>query len=489
MAGHRFQVVLVLLALLPALSGASMETYPPLPAYHDDTAHWSRHIQRTMHLLETSTPEWPNTVRILFYGQSIMGGQWHRQVVTWLRERYPHARLEVENRALGGFSAAHLYRTAVHDLHPFYPDLMIFHVYGDHHRYEQIMFEARQRTACEIMLMSDHWRARDHVDGELNLEDWSGFYDQQVLPAVAAKYQCELVDVRWPWKQYLLENNLQSGDVLKDNVHLNAHGCWLMAQLCIRQLCHRPELQTDWSRSLVQEYRIGEDVEFVDGRLELQVEGNRIDLVSRLAGVAGLRVRVDGKPPSRHPDSYVISRSTNVIPPASWPAFEHIGHKAPLLEEDWELLITEVDDELKDIRFQVRGSKTGPDGEGSSSERFVSDSGRVVIEVDDWVIPRSYRLKGHAPEPGMIVRWRTYALGRDVYRQPITLDPGIATTVFQAGTTATHRLVLEADGVVDNLDVIRVYRPPVPAGPFEHMGLKPGEAQEDLDEISAPTPQ
>ena len=119
-----------------------------------------------------------------------------------LRERYPHARLQVENRAIGGFAANFLYRSAQADHWPFYPDLLVFHVYGDHRRYEEIIHDTRQRTAAEVMIMTDHWRRGDlQEDGSLAMGDWARFYDEQVLPKVAEKYQCELVDVRWPWKR------------------------------------------------------------------------------------------------------------------------------------------------------------------------------------------------------------------------------------------------------------------------------------------------
>lgn len=45
---------------------------PQLP----DTTNYGRYISRTMYLLQTSTPEKPNTVKILVYGQSISVQDW-----------------------------------------------------------------------------------------------------------------------------------------------------------------------------------------------------------------------------------------------------------------------------------------------------------------------------------------------------------------------------------------------------------------------------
>ena len=138
------------------LASAAGETpsYPPLKL--PDTARWGRNIQRTMRLLATSTPEHRHTVRILFYGQSITEQKWTRRVEDDLRQRFPHANLVIENRALGGFASQMLVKTAETDLYPFQPDLLIFHVYGAHNTYEDIIRRTRERTTAEILMQTDH---------------------------------------------------------------------------------------------------------------------------------------------------------------------------------------------------------------------------------------------------------------------------------------------------------------------------------------------
>ena len=44
----------------------------------------------------------------------------------------------------------------------------------------------------------------------------------------------------------------------------------------------------------------------------------------------------------------------------------------------------------------MRGSATGEDGEGYSTNRFVSHSGRVVIEPDDWNLAYCVAVFKHA---------------------------------------------------------------------------------------------
>jgi hypothetical protein len=106
--------------------------YFPAPRWLGDTNKRGHGIQRTTTLLATSTPTKRNTVRILFYGQSITEQNWWQAVADDLRRRFPHANLIIENRALGGHSSQLLVKTAEADLYPFYPDLLIFHVFGSH---------------------------------------------------------------------------------------------------------------------------------------------------------------------------------------------------------------------------------------------------------------------------------------------------------------------------------------------------------------------
>jgi hypothetical protein len=62
-----FLLSLLASLLVPEVLG---ESFPP-PKWLGNTNDHGRGIQRTMTLLATSTPEQRNTVRILFYGQSI----------------------------------------------------------------------------------------------------------------------------------------------------------------------------------------------------------------------------------------------------------------------------------------------------------------------------------------------------------------------------------------------------------------------------------
>src|SRR5688572_21663236 len=191
-------------ALIASVATAE-PTFPPLKSPGDTTGRGAA-LQRTMTLLESSAIEKRNTVRILFYGQSITEQSWWQRVRQDLLERFPLATLQIENRAIGGHSSQLLHKTAEADLYPFYPDLVIFHVYGAHDRYEDIIRRIRERTTAEVLIQTDHLGTKDPLEevtdpAKLTPAQWNAWMNYSFLPATAKKYGCELLPQRDLWKQ------------------------------------------------------------------------------------------------------------------------------------------------------------------------------------------------------------------------------------------------------------------------------------------------
>jgi hypothetical protein len=189
-----------------------------------------RNIQRTMTRLATGTPRKRKTVKVLFYDQSITEQAWTKTVAADLRQRFPNADLVIENRAIGGFAAQLLVKTAETDLYPFYPDLVIFHVYGSHIEYENIIRRIRERTTAEILMQTDHMAAADSLDEEtdpakLSPKQWNPWMNYAFLPGIAQKYGAELVDQRNLWKQYRRDEKRETRAAMAARgVDVDAHG-------------------------------------------------------------------------------------------------------------------------------------------------------------------------------------------------------------------------------------------------------------------------
>jgi len=474
---------LIPLLFLAAASLSAAEphspSFPP-PKFLGDPATYGRNIQRTMRLLATSTPEQRNTVRVLFYGQSISEQAWWKTVAADLRARFPQANLIIENRALGGFSSQRLVRCVESDVVSFQPDLLIFHVFGAHDKYEDILRTVRERTCAEILIQGDHVSATDDWRGEetdlpkITTKQWSSFMNYRHLPAMVAKYGTGFVDQRAVWKRYLTDYGLEAQALLKDNVHLNAHGEFLMAEWVKPHLVHRPELGPAAADEWVKTIEVGADVRRADGKLRVEFEGTRVEAIVGASRDSGpLTFRIDGRQPSEFPELYGFTRALPK-PGGKWPAIAPLHAAQTPVIEHWSMQVHRADAEGKRFTFSVSGSKTGTDGEGASDAKFVSKSGRVVIEPADWNVAYALGLAGVKPVPEQFtVNWSVVARFTDELsfatiqpddRLPAPPRHDEAVTVASGLPNTKHTLEITGDARAP-LRAIRVYRPPLGRDP------------------------
>jgi hypothetical protein len=441
---------------------AATHPEPPAPA---DPDRFGRNIQRTMTLLATSTPQRRNKVRILFYGQSITEQDWTKAVADDLRRRFPDADLTIENRAIGGFASQLLINPLPHDVYTFYPDLVIFHVYGANQQYEEIIKGIRSHTAAEILMQTDHVGAAG-ADPNATQETnkglwWDNFMNGTFLPATAKKYGCGIADDRRDWLEYLKVNGLKPQALLNDGVHLNAWGNFVMAKLVERNLVYRPDLPRDSWKDLTRLYTVGtEEARWKNGRLIVPFDGNRVEVIAGTKKGGGAKVLIDGKAPSALPELYALGARPEPRPWSGPLALARVDHEKPLVAEDWTLTVTSVSDDGKKWGYDVVGSVTGPDGSGTSDATFVSKSGRAKIEPAYWF--RGF----NPPLPvGTKVTWKTTLFGADAYAPPASVDPAnpAATTLAQGIANGPHTLEIVANDPKNppSIAAVRAYRPPV----------------------------
>lgn len=450
--------------------GKSAYPTPDLP----DESDLGLNLTRSMQLLSQSTELKRNTVRVLFYGQSITNSfkrrftcsAWWKEIKADLESRFPHANIVTRNLAIGDFSAEKLLLTTERDILSFYPDLIIFHVFGDHRKHEQIIRKMRSLTTADIALQTDH--LREGVKPEEPDGDWLDFKNNVFLPKMAKKYQAELIDIRSNWRQYLLDNNYDSQALLIDDAHLNDQGGFLMAELIKRHLIVNPNAKDSFP-DRVRTYKVGQDLTYRNGKLTLEFVGNKLDAISNSFGDARAEILIDGKHPSELPELYTFTRP-NYTPDLDWPwqsnAPIRIGLKENPVVEDWKITVLDVESQGLDIpsfTFAVTGEKTGMDGVGHSNENFISDSKRIEILAKDWwlnlepdeVLPI---------EPGDEVHFRSLLLGTDIYEKPEPRGPGLESTVTLAQGLRNKRHTLEIIPLEPGnvpIEAIRVYTPPL----------------------------
>ena len=442
----------------------ALPTYPApeLP----ESSNLGLNLARSMRLLSQSTKLKRNTVRVLFYGQSITRDKWWKEVEIDLKRRFPQAELVTKNLAIGGFPSQLLVHNVERDILSFYPDLIIFHVYGNHYKYEEILQQMRVLTTADIAIQTDHLEAK--TKPEQPDRNWSSFMNELFLPSMAEKYRCELIDVRSSWRQYLLDNHYHPSKLLRDGIHLNDQGNFLMAELVKNYLRASPKAKEPWSER-VKTYKINRDVHYENGKLTLEFIGNRVDVVSSLFGEAKAEILIDGKHPSEIPELYIFSRP-NYNPKVDWPwevsaPFRIDWQKLPV-EEDWTITILDVEpqeSETLNFTFRLTGTKTGIDGVGSNREAFISHSGRVVILPEHWWL-KTAPGKSSPIKPGYELKFRAQLLGRDIYQKPKFRGFGRESTVTLAQGLKNKRHTLEIiplePGKVP-IHAIRIYNPPL----------------------------
>ncbi len=481
-------LVLIFVGAVHAEEGDLLKVAPA-----GNEAFFGARIQRTMSLLATSNESRRNPVKILFWGQSIVAQNWTEMVIEDLKSRYPYADITYENRAIGGFTAPALVRTSVHDLYPFYPDLVVFHVYGgeESRELERIISNIRRYTTAEILVYTHHIaQFADRDTDEYKKRHQSDDRSADLMRFLAQEYGCELVDVRTEWARYLDDHGLEPRELLKDGIHLKEQGCRLMAVLVARHFRFNSLFPSDWTDMVrtceaKRAFDEGARDEIVftgkpwirrgasavgdspESALKLSFEGNRIDIITGPSGkdstLGTARVFIDGTVPSRFPELCEFTRPSKAH--GSWmPAIRRVGHREPLLIEDWTLRITDISDDAKDFSFVVTGSVTGEDGSGSNADVFVSNSGRVVIEPRDFMITWTQNYFKKKCPVGFEVSWSVQPLFRDTYEPSrINSNSGIEiVTVAKCLKNGPHILEIVPNGDGDiPIEAISVHMPPL----------------------------
>ena len=265
------------------------------------------------------------------------------------------------------------------------------------------------------------------------------------------------------WKAYLAENKLEPKALLRDSVHLNAHGEWFMAECVNAYLRYDPKLGPSPAEDWVKTYEVGKDVSWADGKPRLDFEGSRVEVICKSGTTAPASVRIDGRKPSEFAELYGFTRA--VTKPdgkwlVKWPVIAPIGSEKPLLVEDWTLDVRKDTASDKLFTFTLTGSKTGPDGEGRSDARFVSKSGRMVIETNDWNVAYATSLAGIKPVPEQFtVKWQVEPRFLDEFASPGVKDAAIETTLTLAQGLPNSKHTLEiSGGEATPIAAFRVYR-------------------------------
>ncbi len=426
----------------------------PAPGAAEHQEFFGSRLSRTISLLETGG-QTHRPVKILVYGQSIEVSDWPDKLIQQLRERYPHTPIIGDNEAIGGWNVGSLLRAMTHDIVRAKPDLVIFHAYqGTAEQWDRFIQNIRRETCADIMIRTSHIasfnaKTMDTVDDE----------ETFMLHALAQKYDIEMVDVRREWLDYLHANKVDMSYLLRDMIHLNENGCILMSELYARHFRSNMLNHSNWMNA-IRTYNVlrpledrkydeivlggggwrnaynGAAAAGAGNSLKLKFTGNRVDL-TLLPDSGTARVLIDGKPPSQL-NLFHGARPVPKYHNQSYPMVPQRYHTGPnMLAERFELTFTEFVRPGKS-KFSVRGSLTGEDGQGDTTEPFTSKSGRIVLDTSDWRYIPDYKPDAAGARPALILQ-----IVRD-FRDQVSCrpDPG-----GHPPTDIPYRYVTVADGL------------------------------------------
>jgi len=421
------------------------------------------------------------TFKVLFYGQSITEQSWWKRTANTIQAQYPNVKFEFVNKAIGAHTAEKLVRLVDEDVIPMHPDLVIFHVYGGHQFYEEIINKIKTHTNAEILIATDHIGAFDDINEETNPNNlshrniinkihnmmhkdapkasWVAWKNYVFFPHLSEKYGVVVIDVRSQWKAYLKTNHLKQRDLLIDNVHLNTMGNRVMAsiyedffknsqknyQINYQHQKNKPHATSQNETLLLvshglklQENQLiadckGQRVQAILNKGALQLNENKLDI----------KILVDGQPPSNFQSAYGFTRASS-YPNSNWPALLSITKgDAPLIAENWKAKIFPKDIALNDFDFEVYGSVTGFDGRGNSQTDFTSNSKKLKILAEDWNLAFAYSVfKQKLPE-NFEVNWKSEFRGNDQLNNPDIFE----WTVVQDINGASHHIVFSGKGL------------------------------------------
>jgi hypothetical protein len=479
MMSGRFAPLAKLGKSLPALSFLLVAGCSQAPVAPPVTPDPAKAIARTLSIIRSATPTQPRVLRVLFYGQSISARAWTDPALARLREAYPNVIFDARNMALGGFDAVRLERNAERDLAEFTPDLIVFHVYGDHRAYERIIQLFRSKTAADIIVQTDHvttavepicaegiqlrWSPPPGCTGHFRFKQakWEDFMSRTWVPTMAAKYHLAMEPRRDRWDAYLKAHKLPIKALIADMPHPNERGWKLMAGLF-----------TSWFETLVARS---------DGKVPLTptvttiappapgttqrytFEGNRFELVAAGALNGKLRVTVDGKAPQDLDGCWLTSRVSRLPNVPDWPALSQVRVDPSYHKEDnWTATVTHLDPKQESFDFALTSRLAGPDGAGKASEPFTSPSGRIAIDPQDWILAYGVVKSGKGVPEGYQLHWSRYFMCGD--QAAVAFPRG---GIEQRHLIATglpngrHEVEMTVAADAPKIAEIRAYRPPL----------------------------
>jgi hypothetical protein len=251
--------------------------------------------------------------------------------------------------------------------------------------------------------------------------------------------------------------------MLEDDIHPNEKGRELIAAFFNQYF---DNLVEKWNGQM--EHNVvsipANAPERISGQETVNFEGTRVELISSKPLAAWPTVAVDGRSPKDIDGCYQVTRTSSIGTVPDWPAVRRITLLHDRVPEEWTAALTEFSPDQRSFKFTLKSSITGDEGSGDSSHDFLSKSGLLSIEAQDWMVERAFELKHIPLQAPFEVHWSV----NDVCDgEPEVIDRGDGTMQYRyvLGTGLSnekHTVTLSAPAN-DFADIteFRAYEPPL----------------------------
>ncbi len=240
MLKYTFLLPLCLAFFLLATLSASGQDYPPIPKQVDNPGVG---VQKFIKKLNEG-----QTVTLAYFGQSLhsFDNAWTTNLATYLSDNFPGT-VNVVNRAIPGCGSYCLRDEVVDQLGGVDPDLIIMQDYsGSYQSYNDLVNNIKSVAPnAEVLLWNDHVSVANRKDQVDYFDNWA--YNE--LPIIVSSNGYGLFDIRTAWKAYLQTHYGDPYDaeniteLLRDSVHFNDQGQWLVFNLMKNYFVVRDEDQ------------------------------------------------------------------------------------------------------------------------------------------------------------------------------------------------------------------------------------------------------
>ena len=183
------------------------------PSFQPDVLQVKR-LSRSLSLLKSATATHHPEVRIMIYGQSHSLGEWPVYLIDNIQRTYPHARIVWTNKSVVAFSSMLLSRSVKADVVPWQPDLLFLHCLGDDRGdYFRLYSTISKFCTSDVVVQADHVNtaggALESLDvSEIGPDSKPVLRNYFWLPEIVNQYNFCWADIRTPWKEYLISNNI-----------------------------------------------------------------------------------------------------------------------------------------------------------------------------------------------------------------------------------------------------------------------------------------